>query len=74
MRIERLVAEHGAPEVGIGTAAPRLSWTWTGGGVQRAYEVRLRTADGAATERREEGPEQVLVPWPFRDLRSRERV
>lgn len=74
MRIERLVAEYGAPEVGIGSAAPRLSWTRTGGGVQRAYEVRLRTADGAAAERRETGPEQVLVPWPFRDLRSRERV
>ena len=74
MRIERLVAEHGEPELGIGTAAPRLSWTRSGGGQQRAVEVRLRTADGEDVVRRVEGAEQVLVPWPFRDLRSRERV
>ncbi|MFC7876916.1 family 78 glycoside hydrolase catalytic domain [Isoptericola sp. NPDC057391] len=75
MRIERLVAEYGAPELGIGTAAPRLSWTRAGGGgVQRGYEVQLRTADGAVEERGVAGPEQVLVAWPFRDLRSRERV
>ncbi|MFC8596927.1 family 78 glycoside hydrolase catalytic domain [Isoptericola sp. NPDC057191] len=75
MRIERLVAEYGAPQVGIGTAAPRLSWTRTGdGGVQRGYEVRLRTADGATEVGHGTGPDQVLVPWPFRALRSRERV
>ncbi|MFD6175660.1 MULTISPECIES: family 78 glycoside hydrolase catalytic domain [unclassified Isoptericola] len=75
MRIERFVTEYGAPEPGIGTAAPRLSWAWSGGaGEQTAVELRLRTSDGGTETVRLAGPGQVLVPWPFRPLRSRERV
>ncbi|MCX5529588.1 glycoside hydrolase family 78 protein [Streptomyces sp. NBC_00006] len=75
MRIERLVAEYGAPDLGIGTPSPRLSWARSGGDAeQSAYEVRLRTADGGTEVAGGAGPEQVLVAWPFRELRSRERV
>ncbi|MFE7404755.1 family 78 glycoside hydrolase catalytic domain [Isoptericola sp. NPDC057559] len=75
MRIERFVTEYGAPEAGIGTATPRLSWTRSGGaGEQTAVELRLRTSDGGTGTARLGGPEQVLVAWPFRPLRSRERV
>ena len=75
MRIERLVAEYGAPDLGIGTAVPRLSWTRSGGdGEQDAYELRLTSADGGVDVAAGAGPEQVLVAWPFRGLRSRERV
>jgi alpha-L-rhamnosidase len=72
--IERFVAEYGAAELGIGEAAPRLSWTRSGGAEQSAYEVRLRTAAGDVETTRVTGAGQVLEPWPFRKLRSRERV
>lgn len=75
MRIERLVAEYDAPDLGIGTAAPRLSWTRSGGDAgQRAYELRLRTLAGGVETVERSGSEQVFVEWPFRKLRSRERV
>ena len=75
MRIERLVAEYDAPDLGLGVAAPRLSWSRSGGAQeQTAYELRLRDADGGVDVATGSGPEQVLVAWPFRDLGSRERV
>ncbi|MGP5672855.1 family 78 glycoside hydrolase catalytic domain [Brachybacterium alimentarium] len=75
MRIERFVAEYGAPDLGAGTAAPRLSWTRSGAGAEQcAYELRLRTAGGGLETAKRADSEQVLVAWPFRDLRSRERV
>jgi alpha-L-rhamnosidase len=58
--------------LGIGTATPRLSWQvttddpdWS----QTAYEV-----DRDGTTVRVESPEQLLVPWPFPPLASRERA
>ncbi|SKC60124.1 family 78 glycoside hydrolase catalytic domain [Krasilnikoviella flava] len=75
MRIERLVAEYGAPDLGVGTAAPRLSWVRSeGSGSQTASEIRLRAPDGRTEVARRSGPQQVLVAWPFPELRSRERV
>jgi alpha-L-rhamnosidase len=65
--------EHGDTALGIGTAAPRLSWqvrtedpAWS----QTAYELEL---DGN-TIARVESAEQVLVPWPFEPLGSRARA
>ncbi|XVV10130.1 family 78 glycoside hydrolase catalytic domain [Actinoplanes sp. CA-131856] len=60
------------PVLGIGTPAPRLSWTITHAGEgwrQTAYEVQI--SGEVFTVR---SAEQVLVPWPARPLRSRERA
>ena len=70
-----LTVEHHREPLGIGERQPRLSWTvsappdWR----QRAYEIELGRDDGTAVVR-VDSPEQVLVPWPGGELRSRERV
>jgi alpha-L-rhamnosidase len=79
---ERLTFEHHAPgTLGIGAIRPRLSWvvpTAPQGYRQARYEVRGRIvrADGTVEElaHRVESAEQVLVPWPGRELASREAV
>lgn len=65
--------EHGDVILGVGTPSPRLSWqvrtedrTWS----QTAYEVELDGTDVV----RVESAEQVLVPWPFEPLRSRQQA
>ncbi|MFG2925749.1 family 78 glycoside hydrolase catalytic domain [Streptomyces sp. NPDC048305] len=71
--------EHHRHPLGIGEAAPRLSWRavtdepdWT----QRAYRVRVEGADGAilADTGRTPGDDSVLVPWPGPPLASRDRA
>ncbi|POX67915.1 alpha-L-rhamnosidase [Microbacterium sp. Ru50] len=68
--------EHHRDPLGIGEREPRLSWTvsdaprWR----QRAYRVRARRGDGRIEAHEQTSPEQVLVPWPFAPLASRERV
>jgi len=85
-----LRAEHGQPPLGLGTPAPRLSWTArsTGAGAggvdwrQSAYEVILapvpaRTGEPAPqpwSSGRVESGESVLVAWPGTPLGSRQRV
>lgn len=61
----------------MGTPLPRLSWSvratdpaWT----QEAYELELTEADGTVRTERVVSSEQVLVPWPFAPLKSRDRV
>jgi alpha-L-rhamnosidase len=61
----------------IGVAAPRLSWrvsTDTPDWVQSAYQVRVRRGDAWEVSEPIASAEQVLVPWPFEPLTSRERV
>jgi alpha-L-rhamnosidase len=68
--------EHQPTGFGIGTATPRISWQLSGADgvfVQTAYEVELSTDQGAQTAAVNSG-EQVLVPWPFLPLRSRQRA
>ena len=75
MRVERFTAEYDAPHVGGGVATPRLSWTRSGGAAeQTAYELRVRHADGTVRTASVAVRDQVLVPWPFTPLASRERV
>ncbi|HZM74191.1 MAG TPA: glycoside hydrolase family 78 protein [Candidatus Limnocylindrales bacterium] len=67
-----LRAEHLLEPLGIGAAAPRLSWrvtTTEPGWVQTGYEVSI---DGVHCGRIGSA-EQVLVPWPGSPLWSRER-
>ena len=77
--VTRVRFEHLTETLGIGTSAPRLSWTVeteTAGWTQAAYEIEAHAADGSlrgATGRVASG-ESVLVAWPFAPLVSRERV
>lgn len=63
-----------SPVIGLGTGTPRLSWfvpVANAGYAQTAYEVEVTR--GEATEvYRVESNEQVLVPWPAPELKSRE--
>lgn len=68
--------EHHRDPLGIGEARPRLSWTITDappGWRQQRYAITVTRADGDETFE-VASAEQVLVPWPSRALRSRERV
>jgi alpha-L-rhamnosidase len=71
--------EHSRDALGIGTAAPRLSWTVTTavpGWRQTAYAIEAYGADGRLRARtdRVECAQSVLVPWPFAPLSSREHL
>ena len=68
--------EHRRDALGLGTGTPRLSWRLRSddpGFVPDAYEIAI-DRHGATETVRGEGPEQVLVNWPFAPLRSRERA
>ncbi|PPF57274.1 alpha-L-rhamnosidase [Clavibacter michiganensis] len=68
--------EHLREPLGIGTAAPRLSWRtaasddWR----QAAYEFELRRGTDEPLTALVRSADQVLVPWPFPALASRDRV
>ncbi|GAA3828813.1 glycoside hydrolase family 78 protein [Sphaerisporangium flaviroseum] len=73
LNLEPITYEHHRHPLGVGESTPRLTWTTTTdipGWLQRAYEIEL--GDGTTTRLIESG-ESVLVPWPGRPLRSRER-
>ncbi|NHI15763.1 alpha-L-rhamnosidase [Microbacterium excoecariae] len=61
--------------LGIGAAAPRLSWRThaPAGWRQAAWQAEARRASGIE-EAQGSGAEQVLVSWPFAPLASRERA
>src|SRR5690349_13451562 len=76
--VAEMRVEHRRVALGIGTATPRISWTvaterqdWR----QQAYEIRAYDAGGVeiGATGRVNSDQSVLVPWPFRPLRSRER-
>ena len=69
--------EHVREALGIGVAAPRLSWKTAApaGWAQSAYEVRVERAAGVwQSPAPADSAESVLVPWPTEPLRSRERA
>lgn len=69
--------EHRDDALGIGTGTPRLSWTLRGGSAgweATGYELALQREGGAGEVARAASADQVLVPWPFAPLRSRERA
>jgi alpha-L-rhamnosidase len=78
-RVNYLRFEHRCDALGIGVAAPRLSWivdTAAPDWRQAAYAVEAYTVDGrlhAQTER-VAADESVLVPWPFAPLTARQRL
>jgi alpha-L-rhamnosidase len=68
--------EHHRDALGIADPAPRLSWKIASSGpfVQAGYEIKALWGDGGAGRFEAAAPGQVLVPWPFRPLKSRERA
>ncbi len=67
--------EHHPTGFGVGTATPRISWELPGdAGVfrQTAYEVELTGPLGVESAV-VGGDDQVLAPWPFAPLGSRQR-
>ncbi len=78
-QVVQVRAEHLKDALGIGVAAPRLSWisaAGTPGWTQAAYEIKALSADGSPRGEtgRVESAESVLVAWPFAPLASREQV
>ena len=68
--------EHHRVALGIGEAAPRLSWKTVApaGWRQSSYQVEITRGDAIETGERIESGESVLVPWPSHSLASRERA
>ena len=72
MNVSRVRFEHLDDALGVGVTRPRLSWqvsTDDPDWAQTAYEI---DRDGDMV--RVESAEQVLVPWPFEPLTSRQRA
>jgi len=75
--IAELSLEHHREHLGIGEAAPRLSWivqtdlqNWQ----QAAYEIEVSRPSGLYSSGRIESLESVLVAWPLAPLQSRESL
>ncbi|MFJ8194049.1 family 78 glycoside hydrolase catalytic domain [Streptomyces sp. NPDC096094] len=68
--------EHVRDGLGVGVPEPRVSWRLPDGRArQDAYELEIDRGDGAVHRTgRTPGASQILVPWPGRPLRSRERA
>ncbi|HET6530544.1 MAG TPA: family 78 glycoside hydrolase catalytic domain [Actinoplanes sp.] len=68
---------HDGPVLGIGTPAPRISWTLPAAKPdyeQHSYRLEVRVGDGEPQVTTVESADQVLVDWPVAPLRSRERA
>lgn len=72
--VSPLTFEHLRDALGIGVAAPRLSWKTEApaGWRQVGYELEITTERGVETSGVVPGAESVLVDWPFAPLASRE--
>ncbi|GAB3691230.1 family 78 glycoside hydrolase catalytic domain [Nocardiopsis oceani] len=66
--------EHDQEALGIGVAAPRLSWQTEApvGWRQAYYDIEVRHGEGATETVTVHSEDQVLVPWPVAPLNSRE--
>jgi alpha-L-rhamnosidase len=81
LRVLQPTIEHHEPErIGIGERAPRLSWRVTDvptdyrQAASRIEVTCMRNGSEATVLAELEGPEQILVAWPFDDLQSRDRI
>lgn len=67
--------EHLPHGLGVGVAAPRLTWTLPPGtGQQQAYELEADRSGAVHRTGRVDDAGQVLMPWPGAPLTSRERA
>lgn len=71
-----LRVEHTREALGLGTPRPRLSWQLDGptGWRQESVEIALESGARRVATAVISTRDQVLVPWPFADLASRQRV
>ncbi|TQM11999.1 alpha-L-rhamnosidase [Pseudonocardia kunmingensis] len=70
IRVARVTAEYATDRATVATPRPRLSWVTESDGAdwrQAAAEVQLQTG-GEGRSVRLDGPESVLVDWPFEAL------
>ena len=75
--VGRVRFEHRAEALGLGIGSPRLSWQIESddpGFHVAASEVEVVHDDGRTEVARIDGPEQVLVAWPFEVLLSRAKA
>ncbi|KAK1676214.1 alfa-L-rhamnosidase [Colletotrichum godetiae] len=77
--ITQPVFEHHHSGLGVATSKPRVSWRFKtsdatiAGWVQTSYELEIKFAcDEKPQSYKEASDQSVLVPWPARDLASRE--
>jgi alpha-L-rhamnosidase len=71
----RLRVEHLDNPVGLGVAAPRLSWRLPDGATaQSGYELRLRIGQADPVQLSNQDADHVLVPWPLPPLAARAQV
>ncbi|KAL0932412.1 alpha-rhamnosidase [Colletotrichum truncatum] len=77
--VTKPVFEHHHSGLGVESPRPRISWrfhasdTAVPAWVQTSYELEVTfTTDNETKVFRETNDQSVLVPWPFRDLGSRE--
>lgn len=70
--------EHHHSGLGLGRPDPRVSWrfetesTTVPSWVQTSYEIEAKFSEKESHSHTIKSGESVLVPWPFRQLRSRE--
>ena len=75
-RVERVRFESGVEALGIGVAAPRVSWsvlTDDPGWMQSGYEISLHDGTQEWSSGRIASHESAFVPWPTYPLPSRAR-
>jgi alpha-L-rhamnosidase len=75
-RVVRTTAEYATDRTTVATPRPRLGWVVESpadGWRQAAAEVERTTSAGASTVRLE-GPDSVLVDWPFEPLAAGDEV
>lgn len=76
--VTRPTFEHHHNGLGLGRPDPRVSWKFeanhqtTRGWVQTAYEIEVKISDGESEVYKVDSDASVLVPWPARNLKSRE--
>jgi alpha-L-rhamnosidase len=73
IRVAAPTAEHHRDTLGIGEAAPRLSWKTTAppGWTQQAYQAEVVRNGDTVRSAWIDSPDSVLVPWPGAPLASR---
>jgi alpha-L-rhamnosidase len=80
IELKSVTIEHHRETLGIGEAAPRISWKFKGDDTnwnQFSYEIEILRPSVDADEPQlfhVESPDSVLVPWPTTPLHSKEKA
>jgi len=78
VRIKAVTVEHHREPFGIGESRPRISWSFesqTQSWYQESYEIEIkRTGQTSGDIFHQVSSSSIFVPWPARQLQSREIV